>query len=172
MDTQDSQERKLLIALENIKRLTTRPQLFASIPRAEFLTMFVIHASMQKAEQEKEASPGVMISKLSELLQISRPTASQMISSMEEKGYTRRVMSTSDRRVIYICLTEKGQAVLQMNLARYSSVLNEIIEKVGRKEIDQLIFLCDRFQEVVNEVKPRLLHNLQSAEEHPVEEPV
>ncbi|QQZ58669.1 hypothetical protein JI735_17985 [Paenibacillus sonchi] len=58
MDTQDSQERKLLIALENIKRLTTRTQLFASIPRAEFLTMFVINASMQKAEQEKEASPG------------------------------------------------------------------------------------------------------------------
>ncbi|MEC0170080.1 MarR family winged helix-turn-helix transcriptional regulator [Paenibacillus graminis] len=172
MDTQDSQERKLLIALENIKRLTTRPQLFASIPRAEFLTMFVINASMQKAEQEKQSCPGVMISKLSELLQISRPTASQMISSMEEKGYTRRVMSTSDRRVIYICLTEKGQAVLQMNLARYSGVLNEIIEKVGRKEIDQLIFLCDRFQEVVNEVKPRLLDNLQSVEEHPVEEPV
>ncbi|MNY63892.1 hypothetical protein D3C86_2009190 [compost metagenome] len=82
------------------------------------------------------------------------------------------MMSTSDRRVIYICLTEKGQAVLQMNLARYSGVLNEIIEKVGRKEIDQLIFLCDRFQEVVNEVKPRLLDNLQSVEEHPVEEPV
>ncbi|MNO41031.1 Transcriptional repressor MprA [compost metagenome] len=172
MDTQDSQERKLLIALENIKRLTTRPQLFASIPRAEFLTMFVINASMKKAEEEKEASPGVMVSKLSELLQISRPTASQMISSMEDKGYVERVMSTSDRRVIYIYLTEKGQTVLQINLARYSNILNEIIEKVGRKEIDQLIFLCDRFQEVVNEVKPRLLNDPQSVEEQPVVEQV
>ncbi|MNO02255.1 hypothetical protein D3C81_2225950 [compost metagenome] len=62
--------------------------------------------------------------------------------------------------------------MLQINLARYSNILNEIIEKVGRKEIDQLIFLCDRFQEVVNEVKPRLLNDPQSVEEQPVVEQV
>lgn len=161
MNIQDSQERQLLITLENIKRLTPRPQTGEAVPHGEFVMMFVIHAAMKKQEaEEKEGgcpSPGLMVSRLSELLQVSRPTASQMVSTLEDKGYIERVMSATDRRVIYICLTDKGQAVFSSRMKRYSEALSEIIEKVGREEIDQLILTCTRLQEAVNEVRPRLM---------------
>ncbi|WP_379136194.1 MarR family winged helix-turn-helix transcriptional regulator [Paenibacillus sp. sgz500958] len=170
MDAQYSQEKKLLIALENIKRLTSRAQNLDSVPHGEFVMMFVIQAMMKKEQTENaESCPGIMISKLSDLLQISRPTASQMISSLEEKGYILREMSRSDRRVIYIRLTGKGDKVFETLMTRYLGILNEIIERVGREEIDQLIHLCDRFQNAVNEVRPKLMSQL-SMEEFPAME--
>lgn len=169
MNIQDSQAGRLLITLENIKRLTPRPQSGNAVPHGEFVTMFVLHAAMKKQQAERQQEgqeggqlqggpcPGLMVSKLSELLQVSRPTASQMVSTLEEKGYIERVMSETDRRVIYICLTDKGQAVFGCRMDRYADAITEVIEKVGREEIDQLISTCGRLVETVNEMRPRLL---------------
>lgn len=125
--------------------------------------MFVIHAAMkqQEADEQEQGGPcrGLMVSRLSELMQVSRPTASQMVSALEEKGYIERVMSETDRRVIYICLSAKGQAVFGSRMDRYSGVLAEIIDKVGGEEIDQLISTCGRLMEAVNEVRPRVMGN-------------
>jgi DNA-binding MarR family transcriptional regulator len=96
-----------------------------------------------------------MVSRLSELLQISRPTASQTISALEEKGFIRRTVSPADRRAVYISLTGEGQAVFRERMARYSGILNEIINKVGREEVDQLLATCDRLRNVVEEVRQR-----------------
>ncbi|WP_342438990.1 MarR family winged helix-turn-helix transcriptional regulator [Paenibacillus sp. FSL L8-0436] len=167
MNPQDSQEEKLLMVFENIKRLTTRTKWNDSIPHGEFLMMFAINVMMKKESREPEAPecPGVMISKLSELLQISRPTASQVVSSLEEKGYIERAMSVTDRRVIYISLTEQGQTEFNKNMERYSSVMNEIIEKVGREEVNQLIDTCERLRNVVDEVREQLVSSQGMIEE-------
>ncbi|QUL56470.1 MarR family transcriptional regulator [Paenibacillus tritici] len=163
MSIQDSRERQLLITLENIKRLSPRQQGMDSIPHGEFVTMFAIHAAMkqQEADEQEQGGPcrGLMVSRLSELMQVSRPTASQMVSTLEEKGYIERIMSETDRRVIYICLSAKGQAVFGSRMDRYSDVLSEIIDKVGGEEIDQLISTCGRLLEAVNEVRPRMMGN-------------
>ncbi|MNO42332.1 Transcriptional repressor MprA [compost metagenome] len=161
MDTQNSQEQKLIIAFENIKRLTARPSLKEPLSYREFVMMYVINNLMkQKKPSDGEEQQGVMISRLSDLLQISRPTATQMVNSLEEKGYVVRTTSDTDRRVVYIGLTNKGEQIYDTQMATYSGILNEVTEKVGKKEIDQLIFLCDRFQEAVHEVRSRQLFNL------------
>jgi DNA-binding MarR family transcriptional regulator len=160
MDTQNSQEQKLIIAFENIKRLTARSSLKEPLSYREFVMMYVINNLMkQKKASDGEEQQGVMISRLSDLLQISRPTATQMVNSMEEKGYVVRTTSDTDRRVVYIGLTNEGEQIYETQMAMYSGLLNEVTEKVGKKEIDQLIFLCDRFQEAVHEVRSRQLFN-------------
>ncbi|KTD84568.1 MarR family winged helix-turn-helix transcriptional regulator [Paenibacillus etheri] len=159
MDTQNSQEQKLIIAFENIKRLTSRPSSKEAISYREFMMMYVINNLMKrkKLSDEVEEQQGVMISRLSDLLQISRPTATQMVNSLEEKGYVVRTTSDTDRRVVYIGLTNKGEKIYDSQMATFSGILSEVTEKVGKKEIDQLIFLCDRFQEAVHEVRSRQL---------------
>lgn len=158
MNPQDNQEEKLLMAFGNIKRLTTPTKWNASIPHGEFLMLLVINVMKKKERARPDATefPGVMVSQLSELLQISRPTASQAVSSLEEKGYVERLMSETDRRVVYISLTEQGQSVFAQQMERYSSVLNEIVDKVGREAVDQLIATCARLRTVMDEVRLRL----------------
>ncbi|OMD36396.1 MarR family winged helix-turn-helix transcriptional regulator [Paenibacillus odorifer] len=167
MDTQNSQEQKLIIAFENIKRLTARPSFKESVSYREFVMMYVINNLMKrKKPSDGEEQRGVMISRLSDLLQISRPTATQMVNSLEEKGYVVRTTSDTDRRVVYIALTNAGEQIYDSQMATYSGILSEVMEKVGKKEIDQLIFLCDRFQEAVHEVRSRQLFN--SSDEDPL----
>ncbi|AIQ34558.1 MULTISPECIES: MarR family winged helix-turn-helix transcriptional regulator [unclassified Paenibacillus] len=167
MDTQNSQEQKLIIAFENIKRLTARPSFKESVSYREFVMMYVINNLMKrKKPSDGEEQRGVMISRLSDLLQISRPTATQMVNSLEEKGYVVRTTSDTDRRVVYIALTNEGEQIYDSQMATYSGILSEVMEKVGKKEIDQLIFLCDRFQEAVHEVRSRQLFN--SSDEDPL----
>ncbi|WNS46721.1 MarR family transcriptional regulator [Paenibacillus sp. MMS20-IR301] len=170
MSMHDCQENKLLITLENLKRLTPRSQSSDIMPHGEFVTMFVIHTAMKQQEAggqgEEGPYPGLMVSKLSELMQVSRPTASQMVGTLEDKGFIERVMSETDRRVIYICLTDSGKAAFGSRMELYSDVLAEIIEKVGREEIDQLIATCGRLMEAVNEVRPRVVSNPPMEQHH------
>lgn len=148
MDTHDNQEQKLIIALENIKRLTARPYSIDVVSYREFVMMYVIHTVMKqkKATEGDKQHRGVMISKLSDLLQISRPTATQMANTLEEKGYVVRTTSETDRRVVYICLSELGEQIYSRQMASYSGILSEITQKVGKEEIDQLIFCAIVFK--------------------------
>ncbi|KUP25728.1 MarR family transcriptional regulator [Paenibacillus sp. DMB5] len=157
MDSQNHQEEQLLKVLENIRSLTNRTNWNDPLPYGEFLMMFMINVMMKKEEARPDSPEcrGIMVSRLSELLQISRPTASQTISALEDKGFIRRTVSPADRRAVYISLTGEGQAVFRERMARYSGILNEIINKVGREEVDQLLATCDRLRNVVEEVRQR-----------------
>lgn len=157
MNVQEHQEEQLLKVFENIRSLTNRTNWNDPLPYGEFLMMFMIDVMMKKegARPDTPDCRGIMVSRLSDLLQISRPTASQTISTLEEKGYIRRTTSASDRRAVYISLTGEGQAVFRERMARYSGILNEIIEKVGREDVDQLLATCDRLRNVVEEVRRR-----------------
>ncbi len=69
-------------------------------------------------DQKKEAelnqtplAPGVKISELSRVSSISMPGVSQTISTLEKLGYVCRTASQSDRRLVYVNLTEKGQTM-------------------------------------------------------------
>lgn len=53
MDTHDNQEQKLIIALENIKRLTARPYSIDVVSYREFVMMYVIHTVMKQRKPLK-----------------------------------------------------------------------------------------------------------------------
>ncbi|MDF9841558.1 MULTISPECIES: MarR family transcriptional regulator [unclassified Paenibacillus] len=157
MDSQIHQEEQLLKVFENIRSLTNRTNWNGPLPYGEFLMMFMIDVMMKKegARPDSPECRGIMVSRLSDLLQISRPTASQTISTLEDKGYIERAVSETDRRAVYISLTGEGQEVFRERMARYSGILHEIVEKVGREEVDQLLTTCDRLRSVVEEVRQR-----------------
>ncbi len=61
------------------------------IARREIMMLKMI--KMNSFENE-----GVTISALSELIDISKPAVSQMINTLEDKGYVERITTKSDRR--------------------------------------------------------------------------
>ncbi|WP_052380567.1 MarR family winged helix-turn-helix transcriptional regulator [Paenibacillus camerounensis] len=164
MDSQNHQEEQLLKVFENIRSLTNRTNWNDPLPYGEFLMMFMIDVMMKKegARPDRPECRGIMVSRLSDLLQISRPTASQTISTLEDKGYIERAVSETDRRAVYISLTGEGQEVFRARMARYSGILNEIVEKVGREEVEQLLTTCDRLRSVVEEVRQRYAAGITS----------
>lgn len=55
---------------------------------------------------------GMQLHDLGELLLVSRANVTGLIDHLEEKGYVKRVVDSSDRRVRYARLTNKAEALL------------------------------------------------------------
>lgn len=66
-----------------------------------------------------EAHGPLPMSRVAELLGSGLPTATGLVSRMEERGLVARVHDTEDRRVVILSLTEAGAAELrELNISR------------------------------------------------------
>ncbi|MCJ8013978.1 MarR family transcriptional regulator [Paenibacillus sp. KQZ6P-2] len=157
MQTEKSQARQLLEAMTKIRRIHSRAGHDAKIPRGEYLMMHVIWEFMSKKHTQNNSSeeipPGMKVSELSEYLKISSPSVSQMVNALEEKGYVERVMTKNDRRVVYICLTEQGKLILEKVTQQFMAFTDEIIDRLGKEETDQLIHLFNRLYTIIGDIK-------------------
>ncbi len=120
------------------------------IPRAEFFIMHCIGV-YQKKNPEKM---GVRISALSAQSGMSMPAVSQVLNSMEEKGYVERCMTKSDRRVVYVCLTETGQGLLRKAMEEFCDFVGTIVENFGEEKTLTLIGLMNELSDVIGSLRP------------------
>lgn len=81
-----------------------------------------------------------------EYLSITKSAVSQMLRSLEKKGYLTRRIDIKNRRCIVVELTEKGRAVLQEKTEEFSVRYEGITSGMQEREIKQIIKLIDRLQ--------------------------
>ncbi|SDS04922.1 transcriptional regulator, MarR family [Paenibacillaceae bacterium GAS479] len=158
MEQEHSQGKRLIEVMSKIRRVSSKHQLADIVKQREFHVMGIIRSRMHcehSLEQEQLATPGIKVSELSELLQITMPSVSQMINGMEEKGYVKRVTSKNDRRVVYIMLDVEGEAALKKAKKAFLTFTDEIVSRLGNEETEQLITLCDQLYEIIDDIKKR-----------------
>jgi len=81
--------------------------------------------------KEIGARRNVPASRLAEVLSMSQATITTIIDRLEQHGFIERIRSTKDKRVIFVCPTDRAMEVLNRN----PSVLQEhFIEKLGTLE--------------------------------------
>lgn len=116
------------------------------IPFAEFLAMYWL-------EQNSETSAdNVYAYELQNRLFVSKPAISQMLKSLESRGYVHREIDMENRRKQVILLTESGRAMLEKVKVQYSEVFTEIIDTFGKEKVNDMLVLCRAFAEVVEKV--------------------
>ena len=81
-------------------------------------------------------------------LYVTKPAVSQMLNSLENKGYIKREINKSDRRKIVITLTEDGKKILEKMQNNVDNVIGEIILRFGEEDTEQLIKLINRFADI------------------------
>jgi DNA-binding MarR family transcriptional regulator len=81
---------------------------------------------------------GIKVSELSGLLNVTSPTITQQINSLEQNGYVERAMDKEDRRAVRIKLTEKGEEKLKENKDFLLKSTNELIEYLGTENSRKL----------------------------------
>ncbi len=80
---------------------------------------------------------------------ISQPNATYRISNLIDKGYIRKVSSTTDRREYYLEVTDKFADNYGVKSAFNAELMNGIRNKFNDKELDQLERMLKK---IVNEV--------------------
>jgi DNA-binding MarR family transcriptional regulator len=86
-----------------------------------------------------------------ETLSVSKAAVSQMLGSLEKRGYIRREIDRDNRRKIIITLTKKGNSAIDKGQKHMDGLMASIIERFGEEDIRDFVRLLDRFAEVVDE---------------------
>lgn len=80
----------------------------------------------------------LMISEVSELLDISLPNCSRYIKTAINEGYFTKEIDALDKRIYYISLSEKGKAIVETTLDRFSNEMFHQLEDLDTNDLDRL----------------------------------
>jgi DNA-binding MarR family transcriptional regulator len=116
---------------------------FDGLPQGEFIMMHMISHCIQDQKDVGDDS-GVKVSDLSECLHMSKPAASQMLNSLEDKGFIERKVTKNDRRVVLVNLTETGNSLMEQNHQKFVEKIDELIQRFGKEDTDTLISLLNK----------------------------
>src|SRR5579863_808547 len=79
-------------------------------------------------------TPDMKVSEISKLLQVTSPTVTQLLKSLEANGLIERRSDQTDRRSVGITLTEKGEMVTQKAAEAFTNSLHGLIEYLGETQ--------------------------------------
>lgn len=146
----DSSQKELLVqAMHRLKRTQTWNPPLGNISRGEFFMLHKIFHLVRHAEEK----PGAKITDLSVAAEMSKPAVSQMLNSLESKGMIERIMTKSDRRVVYVRLTDVGQEQLEQAAKRFDSLMDAVVEKLGQEDTAELARIFDKLYGILENMK-------------------
>lgn len=121
----------------------------AECPHSEYKMLGVIYGELERQKKKQVTLPGVPISILSKALLHSKPATSRVLKTLEEKEYIIRIPSRTDRRTVYVTLTEKGQEKNIEMKDQVDEYMTQILSGLGKEDTRELLRLMDRLYDVV-----------------------
>lgn len=139
-----NQGKRLSEALTNMKRSLGKPHQMPGLSQGEFY--------MLKAISElKDTDGNINMSSITNKLAISNPAVSQMVSGLEEKELVKRTVCKTDRRVVFVTLTKRGEDILNHAACMFDSVMDTVVAKLGKEDSEQLITLINKLYNSMKE---------------------
>ncbi|MFN3291995.1 MAG: MarR family winged helix-turn-helix transcriptional regulator [Gemmobacter sp.] len=87
---------------------------------------------------------GVTMSELSRMLLVSNGNATTVVDRLEKDGLVQRRPSETDRRTVYVALTEEGARVFEAWAAGHEAELSRIFEDMDEADLDALTAILKR----------------------------
>ena len=106
---------------------------------------------MKGISENTDWENNVTLSEIQKYLALSKATISQMLGSLERKGYIKREIDKSNRRNIIATLTPEGRELLAYKNTEYSKKLDRIVSYLGTDDTQTFICLVGRLVEVMED---------------------
>ncbi|WP_260259828.1 MarR family winged helix-turn-helix transcriptional regulator [Vibrio intestinalis] len=87
---------------------------------------------------------GVRITDLAQELEVTKPSASNMVVRLEKKGLVRRVACSEDARAKRVILTEKVIKDLSLEQVVYKQIANDLNANLSEQEAQSLVQLLNK----------------------------
>lgn len=144
------------IRKSNISQL--HKKIIQDIKPHEFFMLSTIKCLYAEAVQcaladHETIPPGIMISKISQDTSISMPGVSQTITSLVKHDLVQRISSDLDRRLVYVNLTKKGEALQADYNHSYYEIYHQASDRLGPDDTKELIRLLDRLTTIFEEIE-------------------
>jgi DNA-binding MarR family transcriptional regulator len=117
--------RQLYRSFDKFRRIMKGPPSISNLKPSEMGLLFHImhHANVD--------SDGVRVSELSSRMHVTSPSVTQLVTSLEERGYVTRAMDREDRRSVNVSLTEKGNEIMKKAEENLMAMLTGLVEHLG-----------------------------------------
>ena len=145
--TDSDLKNRFLRAIFRFKRheMTLPPD--SGIHMSEFILM------MRLSGNCPGSAKNINVSELKDNLFISKSAVSQILNSLESKGFLQRTIDKDDRRKISVVLTPAGQSVLIRMKEYFDQMLEETILRFGEEDAATLVLLFNRLIDITEEIK-------------------
>jgi DNA-binding MarR family transcriptional regulator len=104
----------------------------------------------------------LMITEVSEILNISLPNCSRYVKTAIEDGYIQKQIDLEDKRIYYISLTEKGKNIVETTLASFSDEMSNQLLDLDFKTLEKLDQTFSNLNNLLSETlfnAPNTRHN-------------
>lgn len=91
------------------------------------------------------------VSELSERMHVSKPNISRAVEELVNAGLAQRTRDPDDRRVQYLTLTEKGQALLESLHERNHNFMRELFANLEGEELETLTTAFEKIGKFLSE---------------------
>ncbi|MDZ4136203.1 MAG: MarR family transcriptional regulator [Paracoccaceae bacterium] len=87
---------------------------------------------------------GVTMSELSRMLLVSNGNATAVVDRLEKDGLAKRTQSQTDRRTVYVALTEEGLRQFEGQAVDHEREVNALFDKLTEADLDALTEIFKR----------------------------
>lgn len=87
---------------------------------------------------------GIKVSEISSILNVASPTVTQLVTSLETKGFVERGVDKEDRRAVRIKLTEEGEIIIKKASDDFFKSFNGLVEFLGEDKSRELTELLSK----------------------------
>lgn len=144
---------KLFIAIKRFNKAGFNHRAIKGVKPSEMMLMFCL----QKRGKLKPA--GLRVSEISEFLDVTSPTVTQLLKELELKGFIQRTMDQNDRRAVLIQLSPKGIEVIQEAMVVAEASFDGLIQFLGEDESNQLADLLIKAHHYYEQVDVRQIES-------------
>ncbi len=130
---------KLWIRLLGVTRSAeNRLREFLRVTHGTTLPRFDVMAALYRRRD------GVTMSELSRMLLVSNGNATAVVDRLESEGLVRRTPSASDRRTVFVALTEAGLAAFETLAADHEREVDAILSALSEADLDRMTEILKR----------------------------
>lgn len=138
---------RLVIAMRDLHRSWMEISPKAEINKSQFFTL----KSIKNFPKEHPDAIGATVKDLASKSFRSSASISQKISFLEGQGLVSRRHDSSDKRIVYFNLTEKGEQVYDSIEENMQIFMDRVIEKLGEDDVDEITEKIEKLQKCIKD---------------------
>lgn len=138
---------RLLYSCLNMRRQLNKLLTRGELSLGEYLVLRNVKLS-HSGLPAKFLQRSIKAADLSRILELSRPSITRILNSLEEREFITRSIDKEDRRSICIELTEKGLQVLEKANKGLLGIAERLVAELGEADTDKLIELVERLADI------------------------
>lgn len=148
-DIDSATAQKLLKSFMQFRKTGWHKKKIAGYNPSEFKVLVTIkHAANDEKTEMK-------VSEISQILQVTPPTVTQIINILEKDGLVERTVDPDDRRAVKIRLTPAGIKVTEEARKLFLETFSGLIDYLGEEESEQLANLLAKVHQYFKQFEPQ-----------------